>query len=87
LPGKSRARARLSAEFCEINYGVSFPMYEKIDVNGSECASFVQISCRRKHPGYLGSKSIKWNFTKFLVDQDGRVLKRFCPENYAGPDR
>ncbi|MFE4710859.1 MULTISPECIES: glutathione peroxidase [Paenibacillus] len=67
------------AEFCEINYGVTFPMYEKVDVKGDEAHPlFKYLSAEA--PGVLGSKSIKWNFTKFLVDQDGRVLKRFAPK-------
>ncbi|MEK3713237.1 MULTISPECIES: glutathione peroxidase [unclassified Paenibacillus] len=67
------------AEFCEINYGVSFPMYEKINVNGSEAHPLFKY-LSKEAPGVLGSKSIKWNFTKFLVDQEGRVLKRFSPQ-------
>lgn len=67
------------AEFCEINYGVTFPMYEKIDVKGSEAHPLFQY-LSKEAPGLLGSKSVKWNFTKFLVDQEGRVLKRFAPQ-------
>ncbi|NQX49105.1 glutathione peroxidase [Paenibacillus tritici] len=67
------------AEFCEINYGVSFPMYEKINVNGADAHPLFKY-LSKEAPGVLGSKSIKWNFTKFLVDQEGRVLKRFSPQ-------
>ncbi|MFC6652928.1 glutathione peroxidase [Paenibacillus rhizoplanae] len=67
------------AEFCEINYGVSFPMYEKINVKGADAHPLFQY-LSKEAPGVLGSKSIKWNFTKFLVDQEGRVLKRFAPQ-------
>ena len=67
------------AEFCEINYGVTFPMYEKIDVKGSEAHPLFKY-LSKEAPGILGSKSIKWNFTKFLVDREGRVLKRFSPQ-------
>ncbi|WNS41042.1 glutathione peroxidase [Paenibacillus sp. MMS20-IR301] len=67
------------AEFCEINYGVTFPMYEKINVNGSEAHPLFKYLAKEA-PGVLGSKSVKWNFTKFLVDQEGRVLKRFSPQ-------
>lgn len=67
------------AEFCEINYGVTFPMYEKINVNGSEAHPLFKY-LSKEAPGVLGSKSVKWNFTKFLVDQEGRVLKRFSPQ-------
>jgi glutathione peroxidase len=67
------------AEFCEINYGVSFPMYEKVDVKGDEAHPLFKY-LSKEAPGVLGSKSVKWNFTKFLVDQEGRVLKRFAPQ-------
>ncbi|MDT3426133.1 glutathione peroxidase [Paenibacillus forsythiae] len=65
-------------QFCQLNYGVSFPMYEKIEVNGSNAHPLYQY-LTKKAPGALGSKSVKWNFTKFLVDREGRVLKRFAP--------
>lgn len=67
------------AEFCEINYGVTFPMYEKVDVKGDEAHPLFKY-LSSEAPGVLGSKSVKWNFTKFLVDQEGRVLKRFAPQ-------
>lgn len=67
------------AEFCEINYGVTFPMYEKINVNGNEAHPLFKY-LSKEAPGVLGSKSVKWNFTKFLVDQEGLVLKRFSPQ-------
>ncbi|MEK9649943.1 MAG: glutathione peroxidase [Gammaproteobacteria bacterium] len=63
-------------EFCELNYGVSFQMFEKIDVNG-ENASPLYNHLKNRAPGVLGSKSIKWNFTKFLVDRNGMIIKRF----------
>jgi len=64
--------------FCTTNYGVSFPMMEKIDVNGSNAAPLYQWLTKEK-PGLLGSTAIKWNFTKFLVGRDGTVLKRYAP--------
>lgn len=64
------------AEACEINFGVSFPLYAKIDVNGSHAHPLFKHLTNEAR-GFLGSKSIKWNFTKFLVDQNGKVLKRF----------
>lgn len=67
------------AEFCEINYGVTFPMYEKVDVKGDDAHPLFKY-LSKEAPGVLGSKSVKWNFTKFLVDQEGRVLKRFAPQ-------
>ena len=66
------------ASFCQLNYGVSFPMMAKIDVNGGGAHPLYQWLCQQA-PGLLGSKSIKWNFTKFLVDRDGAVVKRYAP--------
>ena len=66
------------AEFCQLNYGVSFPMMEKIDVNGSGAHPLYQW-LSAEAPGLLGSKAIKWNFTKFLVGKDGTVIKRYAP--------
>jgi glutathione peroxidase len=66
------------AEFCQLNYGVSFPMMEKIDVNGSGAHPLFQW-LSAEAPGLLGSKAIKWNFTKFLVGKDGSVIKRYAP--------
>lgn len=66
-------------EFCQLNYGVSFPMFSKVDVNGDEAHPlfrFLKSSC----PGLLGSEGIKWNFTKFLVGRDGKPLERFAPK-------
>ena len=64
--------------FCMKNYGVSFQMMEKIDVNGSGAAPLYQWLVKEK-PGLLGSTAIKWNFTKFLVGRDGQVRKRYAP--------
>ena len=66
------------AEFCQLNYGVSFPMMEKINVNGSGAHPLYQW-LSAEAPGLLGSKAIKWNFTKFLVGKDGAVIKRYAP--------
>jgi glutathione peroxidase len=66
------------AEFCQINYGVSFPMMAKIDVNGGSAHPLYQWMCKEA-PGLLGSKAIKWNFTKFLIAKDGSVRKRYAP--------
>ena len=66
------------AEFCQLNYGVSFPMMAKIDVNGGDAHPLYQW-LSGEAPGLLGSKAIKWNFTKFLVGKDGQVLKRYAP--------
>lgn len=66
------------ASFCQVNYGVTFPMMSKIDVNGPTAHPLYQWLCAEA-PGLLGSKSIKWNFTKFLVGKDGQVIKRYAP--------
>ena len=66
------------ADFCEKNYGVSFPMFSKVDVNGAE-AHPLFIYLKREAPGLLGSEMIKWNFTKFLLDKQGKVVSRFAP--------
>ncbi|MFJ3056515.1 glutathione peroxidase [Herbaspirillum sp. NPDC087042] len=65
--------------FCEKNYGVSFPLFAKIDVNGDQAAPLFKY-LKKEAPGLLGSKAIKWNFTKFLVGRDGRVIKRYAPQ-------
>ena len=66
------------SEFCQLNYGVSFPMMAKIDVNGGEAHPLYQWLVKEA-PGFLGTKAIKWNFTKFLIGKDGQVLKRYAP--------
>ena len=71
------------ASFCQLNYGVSFPMMSKIDVNGEQAHPLYQWLVAEA-PGLLGLKAIKWNFTKFLIGKDGRVIKRYAPQD--GPD-
>jgi len=66
------------ASFCKLTYDVSFPMFAKIDVNGPE-ASPLFVWLKSQAPGLLGSQGIKWNFTKFLVDREGKVIERFAP--------
>ncbi len=66
------------ASFCQLNYGVSFPMLAKIDVNGPQ-APALWTWLASEAPGLLGSKAIKWNFTKFLIGKDGHVIKRYAP--------
>lgn len=68
------------AQFCALNYGVTFPMMAKIDVNGDAAHPLYQWLTQQA-PGLLGSKAIKWNFTKFLVGRDGQVLKRYAPQD------
>jgi len=64
--------------FCEINYGVTFPLFAKIDVNG-DSANPLYKYLKKAKPGLLGSEAIKWNFTKFLVDREGNVVERYAP--------
>ena len=73
-------------QFCELNFGVTFPLFGKIDVKGPEAHPLYQY-LTQSAPGVLGSKAIKWNFTKFLVDRNGMPVKRFAstkgPKNLA----
>ena len=66
------------AAFCELNYGVSFPLFAKVDVNGDDATPLYRYLKSAK-PGLLGSEAIKWNFTKFLVDGKGNVVERYAP--------
>jgi glutathione peroxidase len=68
------------ASFCQINYGVSFPMMAKVDVNGADAHPLFRW-LKQQAPGLLGSEGIKWNFTKFLVGRDGRVIRRYAPQD------
>ena len=69
--------------FCELSYGVTFPMFAKVEVNGAQTDPLYQW-LKSSRPGLLGTEAIKWNFTKFLVGRDGAVLKRFAPN--SAPD-
>lgn len=66
------------SEFCELNYGVNFQMFSKIEVNGNDAHPLYQ-HLKQEAPGLLGSKAVKWNFTKFLVNKEGDVVKRYAP--------
>ncbi|WP_374675584.1 glutathione peroxidase [Ideonella sp.] len=68
------------ASFCELNYGVDFPMMAKVEVNGGGAHPLWQW-LKGEKPGFLGTEAIKWNFTKFLVGRDGRVIKRYAPQD------
>ena len=68
------------ASFCQKNYGVSFQMMSKIKVNGDDAHPLYRW-LTTEAPGILGSKAIKWNFTKFLIGRDGRVIKRYAPQD------
>ncbi|MEW6024371.1 MAG: glutathione peroxidase [Pseudomonadota bacterium] len=65
-------------QFCERNFGVSFPLFAKIDVNGANAHPLFR-HLKREAPGILGTQGVKWNFTKFLVNRDGSVVKRYAP--------
>jgi glutathione peroxidase len=65
--------------FCEKNYGVSFPMFAKIEVNGDNAHPLYKF-LKEQAPGLLGTEVIKWNFTKFLVNKDGKVVERYAPQ-------
>lgn len=64
--------------FCEMNYGVTFPVLDKVNVNGSDAAEIYK-HLKAEAPGILGTEAIKWNFTKFLIGKDGNVIERFAP--------
>ena len=64
--------------FCQVNYGVTFPLSQKVDVNGGNAHPLFKYLTSAK-PGLLGLKDIKWNFTKFLIDRQGNVVKRYAP--------
>ncbi|MDK9557562.1 glutathione peroxidase [Marinobacter sp. M216] len=66
------------SEFCSLNYGVDFPMFSKIEVNGSGAHPLYQF-LKREAKGLMGSEKVKWNFTKFLVGRDGQVVRRYPP--------
>ena len=71
------------ANFCKLTYDVTFPVLKKIDVNGDDASPLFDWM-KAEAPGLMGSKAIKWNFTKFLVDRDGRVVKRYAPQDTPG---
>ena len=71
------------ASFCKLTYDVSFPLMGKIDVNGPNAAPIYK-HLKSEAPGVLGSEGIKWNFTKFLVDRSGKVVKRYAPQTKPG---
>ncbi len=66
------------SQFCSLNYGVDFPMFAKIDVNGSETHPLYRF-LKKEATGVMGSEKVKWNFTKFLVNREGKVIRRYPP--------
>ncbi|MCR2833661.1 glutathione peroxidase [Parerythrobacter lacustris] len=67
-------------QFCEVNFGLTFPLMKKIDVNGDDASPLFDWM-KGEAPGLMGSKAIKWNFTKFLIDREGNVVKRYAPQD------
>jgi glutathione peroxidase len=74
---QEKGEADTIQEFCQVNYGVSFPMFEKIEVNGKNAHPIYKY-LKSELSGFLGSR-IKWNFTKFVIDKNGKPVKRFAP--------
>ena len=69
-------------EFCELNFGVDFPLFSKVDVNGAQAHPLFNY-LKEALPGLAGTEMIKWNFTKFLIDRQGKPVKRFAPQDTA----
>ena len=78
--GQEPGSEREIATFCETNYDITFPMFAKIDVNGDAAAPLYR-HLKHEKAGLLGTEAIKWNFTKFLVDRNGKVLARYAPND------
>ena len=76
--GQEPGSADEIASFCEVNYGLSFPVMAKVEVNGAQAEPLFDW-LKAEAPGVLGSKGIKWNFTKFLIGRDGKVVRRYAP--------
>ncbi|MGK6319744.1 glutathione peroxidase [Sphingomonas sp. DT-204] len=76
--GQEPGTAEEIASFCSLTYDVTFPVFAKIDVNGDDAAPLWR-HLKKEAPGILGSEAIKWNFTKFLIDRDGKVAGRYAP--------
>ena len=66
--------------FCDLTFNVSFKMFDKIEVNGANASPLFKY-LKHESPGILGTEAVKWNFTKFLVNKDGQVVKRFAPKD------
>ena len=76
--GQEPGNAEEIAEFCKVNFGLTFPLMAKVDVNGDQASPLFDWM-KGEAPGLMGSKAIKWNFTKFLIDREGNVVKRYGP--------
>ncbi|MBU2340363.1 MAG: glutathione peroxidase [Alphaproteobacteria bacterium] len=78
--GQEPGEAEEIAQFCKVNFGVSFPLMAKVEVNGPEASPLFDW-LKREAKGVLGTRAIKWNFTKFLIDRDGSVVRRYGPSD------
>jgi glutathione peroxidase len=78
--GQEQGSADEIAEFCKVNFGVTFPLMAKVDVNGDKASPLFDWM-KKEAKGLMGSTSIKWNFTKFLIDREGNVVKRYGPQD------
>lgn len=78
--GQEPGNANEIAEFCKVNFGVTFPLMAKVDVNGDNASPLFDWM-KKEAKGLMGSSSIKWNFTKFLIDRKGAVVKRYGPQD------
>lgn len=67
-------------QFCKVNFGLTFPLMQKVDVNGDNASPLFDWM-KGEAPGLMGSKKIKWNFTKFLIGRDGKVVRRYAPQD------
>lgn len=67
-------------QFCKINFGLTFPLMQKVDVNGDNASPLFDWM-KGEAPGLMGSKAIKWNFTKFLINREGKVVRRYAPQD------
>ncbi len=76
--GQEPGNADEIEQFCKVNFGVTFPLMKKVDVNGTDASPLFDWM-KKEAPGLLGSKAIKWNFTKFLIDREGNVVRRYAP--------
>lgn len=76
--GQEPGNADEIEQFCKVNFGVTFPLMKKVDVNGAGASPLFDWM-KKEAPGLLGSKAIKWNFTKFLIDREGNVVRRYAP--------
>ena len=78
--GQEPGEADEIAQFCKLNFGVTFPLMAKVEVNGDNASPLFDWM-KGEAPGLMGSRSIKWNFTKFLIDRQGRVVRRYAPQD------